>query len=155
MPVLPNLTRLELSDNLLNGEDLNIINTSFRKLQTLIIANNSIKSFDNIAMLFKCTALKEIDLSANPVTEMNNYRENVFEKLTTLDALDGFDKDGSEWSLQGIDEAEFKEYEMEGDSFNGDEEESAEEEEEVGMEGVEQVVVEVDISEEEPVEEDV
>jgi hypothetical protein len=30
---------------------------------------------------------------------MHAYRENVFEKLTYLEALDGFDKDGSEWSM--------------------------------------------------------
>ena len=30
---------------------------------------------------------------------MQSYRENVFEKLLSLEALDGFDKDGSEWSV--------------------------------------------------------
>ena len=43
--------------------------------------------------------MRTLDMSANPITEMQYYRENVFEKLTFLEALDGYDKDGSEWSL--------------------------------------------------------
>lgn len=30
---------------------------------------------------------------------MQAYRDNVFEKLPHLEALDGFDKDGNEWSV--------------------------------------------------------
>ena len=49
----------------------------------------------------KAAHLHSLDLSANPVTEQHKYRENVFERLPTrLEALDGFDRDGSEWSLQ-------------------------------------------------------
>ena len=48
--------------------------------------------------------MRTLDMSANPITEMQYYRENVFEKLTFLEALDGYDKDGSEWSLQDPDE---------------------------------------------------
>ena len=40
-----------------------------------------------------------MDLSANPLTDMQSSRDNVFEKLGHLEALDGFDKDGSEWSI--------------------------------------------------------
>lgn len=41
-------------------------------------------------------------MSANPITEMHKYRENVFEKLggcDKLEALDGFTRENSEWSL--------------------------------------------------------
>ena len=47
-----------------------------------------------------------LDLSANPLTEMQSYRENVFEKLAHLEALDGFDKEGDEWEV--LDENEIK-----------------------------------------------
>jgi len=38
---------------------------------------------------------------------MQSYRENVFEKLAHLEALDGFNKDGDEWSV--LDEWELRE----------------------------------------------
>ena len=42
---------------------------------------------------------------------MQAYRENVFEKLGHLEALDGFDKDGNEWSIEsGKDMREDEDY---------------------------------------------
>ena len=76
--------------------------------------------------------MRKLDMTANPLTETQYYRENVFEKLTFLEALDGYEKDGSEWSLQDIAELNqndsFEEIEFEDDK--SDEEEGEEEQEE-------------------------
>jgi len=101
LPVMPNLETLDLSDNALTGDDLSSLNPAFKNMRDLKIANNSIRSLEHVAQLSKAANLHSLDLSANPVTEQHKYRENVFERLPTrLEALDGFDRDGSEWSLQ-------------------------------------------------------
>jgi Leucine-rich repeat len=109
LPVLPNIQLLDLADNQLTGEDLGAIYHAFKKLKQLILANNSIRDRDlsHIAQLAKCQQLQSLDLSANPLTEMQSYRENVFEKLPHLEALDGFNKDGDEWSV--LDDWELRE----------------------------------------------
>ena len=96
LPVLPKLERLELSDNNLNGEDLHQINACFKKIRSLNLSNNEIRRLEYVALLTKCPTLKTLDLSANPLTDMTNYRVNVFEKLTQVDILDGFDQEGSQ-----------------------------------------------------------
>lgn len=108
-PVLPNIALVDLSDNQLTGEDLGAIYHAFKKIKQLILANNSIRDRDlsHIAQLARCQSLQSLDLSANPLTEMQSYRENVFEKLAHLEALDGFNKDGDEWSV--LDEWELRE----------------------------------------------
>ena len=64
---------------------------------------------DYVGHLNKCSLLQSLDLSANPIAESFKYRENVFEKLVSLEALDGFDKDGSEWSQFDPDEMVYDE----------------------------------------------
>ena len=103
MPVLPTLSRLDLSDNNLNGEDLHQINACFKKMKALGLANNEIRKYEFVALLSKCTNLRTLDLSANPITDMNNYRSNIFEKLTQIASLDGFDQEGSECSYEDPD----------------------------------------------------
>lgn len=41
-----------------------------------------------------------LDLSANPVVEIEKYRENVYEKLYNLQELDGYTKEGDEVSSE-------------------------------------------------------
>ena len=71
-------------------------------------------------------------MSANPVTETPSYRDNIFEKLNNLDALDGYSKDGEEWSFEDMTELKQGDYELseEGQEDNNDDEESEEEKEE-------------------------
>ena len=102
--MIETLEKLDLSDNNLNGEDLNQIYLAFKKIQVLLIANNSIKNPDYSAFLNKCSNMKKLDMSANPITEEKFYRENVFEKLGFLRGLDGYDKSDNEWSLQDSEE---------------------------------------------------
>lgn len=98
-PVLPALEILDISDNCLTGADFSAIYLSFKKIKSLLLSNNAIREISHITVLSKCLQLTSLDLSANPLTDIQAYRENIFEKLCHLEALDGFDKDGSEWSV--------------------------------------------------------
>lgn len=100
LPVLPQLDRLTLSDNNIIGEDLHFINLNYKKLKVLDLSNNAIRNLDFVALLAKVKTLKTLDLSANPITDINKYRENLFEKVPQLEALDGYNKEGSECDLE-------------------------------------------------------
>ena len=131
---MSSLEQLDLSDNNRNGEDFHLINLAFKNLRTLILCNNSIRNSDNVALMSKCIHLSKLNMSANPVTETQSYRDNVFEKLNNLEALDGYSKDGEEWSFSdmtelGQNDDELSEEEQE-DCDDDDEEEGEEEKEE-------------------------
>lgn len=53
---------------------------------------------DSLKPLGKSTAdtLERVDLSANPVTDVNGYRDFMFEMLPMLQVLDGLDRSGVE-----------------------------------------------------------
>ena len=75
------MDRLTLSDNNIIGEDLHFINLNYKKLKVLDLSNNAIRNLDFVALLAKVKTLKTLDLSANPITDINKYRENLFEKV--------------------------------------------------------------------------
>ena len=81
MPSLPKLEMLALMDNSLTGEDLHAITSNCRKLKELDLSNNCIRKADSLDHLAKLQQLKRMDLSANPVSDLSNYRATVFEKL--------------------------------------------------------------------------
>ena len=107
LPVIPTLETLNVSDNNLSGEDLHIINTTYKRLKVLNLSNNAIRNLDNVALLGKVQTLQLLDLSANPITDINNYRQNLFEKLPNLEALDGYNAEGSECSYGEGDNTRF------------------------------------------------
>jgi len=104
LPTISSVKRLDISDNNLNGDDLHLINLAYKNLKVLNMSNNLVRNSEHVALLSKCTHMRTLDMSANPITETQYYRENVFEKLAYLQSLDGYDKDGSEWSLQDMEE---------------------------------------------------
>jgi Leucine-rich repeat (LRR) protein len=46
----------------------------------LILSANDIKTLQALTPLYALKGLEEIDLSENPVAELPNYRETLFEK---------------------------------------------------------------------------
>ncbi|KAK7791189.1 hypothetical protein R5R35_005392 [Gryllus longicercus] len=127
-PKLPNLRKLELSDNRISG-GLNVLVTS-PKLSLLNLSGNKIKDLDALEPLKELKNLKFLDLFNNEATLVDNYREKVFGLIPSLKYLDGFDKD----------DKEAEDSEVEDDEVNGnesdDEEGLDEEDEDIDEEGV-------------------
>ncbi|CAH1164960.1 unnamed protein product [Phyllotreta striolata] len=93
-PKLPNLKKLELSDNrIANG--LNLLETS-PKLTHLNLSGNKIKDLETLEPLKNLKNLKNLDLFNNEATTVENYRENVFKLIPSLKYLDGYDEQDGE-----------------------------------------------------------
>ncbi|XP_020279827.1 acidic leucine-rich nuclear phosphoprotein 32 family member A-like isoform X2 [Pseudomyrmex gracilis] len=118
-PQLPSLKKLELSDNRISG-GLNLLDSS-PKLTHLNLSGNRIKDLDTLQPLKAFKNLRSLDLFNNEVTNMDNYREKVFNLIPSLRYLDGYDIDDCE-----VDESEGEEDEVNGneDGDGGNEEDS-------------------------------
>ncbi|KAG8040073.1 hypothetical protein G9C98_001189 [Cotesia typhae] len=86
-PVLPNLRKLELSDNRISG-GLNFLLSS-AKLTHLNLSGNKIKDLETLQPLKEFQNLKNLDLFNNGVTNLDTYRDKVFGLLPSLRFLDG------------------------------------------------------------------
>lgn len=86
-PKLPNLRKLELSDNRINN-GLNLLATS-PKLTHLNLSGNKIKDLDTLEPLKDFKYLKNLDLFNNEATTIENYREKIFKLIPSLKYLDG------------------------------------------------------------------
>lgn len=86
-PKLPNLKKLELSDNRISN-GLNYLTTS-PKLQYLNLSGNKIKDLEALKPLEEFKNLAVLDLFNNDATQVENYREKVFKMLPSLSFLDG------------------------------------------------------------------
>ncbi|XP_017780142.1 PREDICTED: acidic leucine-rich nuclear phosphoprotein 32 family member A [Nicrophorus vespilloides] len=114
-PKLPNLKKLELSDNRINN-GLNALSTS-PKLTYLNLSGNKIRDLEALQPLKDFRSLKNLDLFNNDVQNLlDNYRDKIFRLIPSLKYLDGFDAEDRE--------AEDSEAEEE---VNGNEDESEEE----------------------------
>ena len=116
LPMLPTIMRLDLANNRLNGQNLNILN-QYKTLESLKLANNLIRNFTYLQSLSSLESLISLDLSANPVTEVNDYREQIFELLPNLEVLDGLDKEGNEVASENMSQ-EMEDYDV-GDKEDG------------------------------------
>nr|XP_016930346.1 acidic leucine-rich nuclear phosphoprotein 32 family member A isoform X2 [Drosophila suzukii] len=103
-PKLPNLKKLELSDNRISS-GLNFLTTS-PKLQCLNLSGNKIKDLETLKPLEQFKNLAVLDLFNNDVTQVDNYREKIFKMLPSLNFLDGFDCDDEEVQSDGDDDDE-------------------------------------------------
>ncbi|XP_046419898.1 acidic leucine-rich nuclear phosphoprotein 32 family member A isoform X2 [Neodiprion virginianus] len=113
-PKLPNLKKLELSDNRISG-GLSLLSTS-PKLTHLNLSGNKIKDLDTLQPLKEFKNLKSLDLFNNEATCMDNYREKVFSLIPSLQYLDGFDVNDRE-----VDDSEGEDDEVNGnDDCDGD-----------------------------------
>ncbi|XP_026466404.1 acidic leucine-rich nuclear phosphoprotein 32 family member A isoform X2 [Ctenocephalides felis] len=121
-PKLPNLKRLELSDNRISV-GLNLLHTS-PNLTHLNLSGNKIKDLETLLPLKELKHLKNLDLFNNEVTSIEDYKVKVFELIPSLKYLDGFDLDNEE------DESEVEFFDDEEENGNEDEEETDESDEE-------------------------
>jgi len=127
-PNLPNLKRLELSDNRLTGgfEQL----AGCPNITHVNLSGNKIGQVETLEPLKSLSKLKSLDLFNCDVTLLDNFRAKVFELIPHLKYLDGFDKeekDCEEDSEDGIPEESEDEDEVD-----------PEEDDEVGAEDVEE-----------------
>lgn len=95
LPKLNKLKKLELSDNRISG-GLEVLSEKCPNLTHLNLSGNKIKDLSTIEPLKKLESLKNLDLFNCEVTNLNDYRDNVFKLLPQLTFLDGYDKDDKE-----------------------------------------------------------
>ncbi|XP_070770648.1 acidic leucine-rich nuclear phosphoprotein 32 family member A isoform X8 [Enoplosus armatus] len=135
LPKLNKLKKLELSDNRISG-GLEVLADKCPNLTHLNLSGNKIKDLSTIEPLKELGTLKSLDLFNCEVTNLNEYRDNVFKLLPQLTYLDGYDKDDKEAPdsdaevyAEGLDDDEDDEDDEEEEEGEEDEEENEEEEE--------------------------
>lgn len=133
MPKLPNLKKLELSDNRISS-GLNLLHAS-TKLTHLNLSGNRIQDVATLEPLKEFAALKYLDLFNNEVTAVDNYREKVFTLVPSLKFLDGFDKDDKE-AEESEDEDQEEANDGSDDEEEGDDDFDDEEEDSDGGVGI-------------------
>ncbi|XP_071392333.1 acidic leucine-rich nuclear phosphoprotein 32 family member A isoform X6 [Centroberyx affinis] len=147
LPKLKKLKKLELSDNRISG-GLEVLADKCPSLTHLNLSGNKIKDLSTIEPLKELGTLKSLDLFNCEVTNLNEYRDNVFKLLPQLTYLDGYDKDDKEAPdsdaevyAEGLDDDEDDEDapgDEEEDEGEDDEEEENEEEEDDDVSGEEE-----------------
>uniref|UniRef100_A0A7N5K5J2 Acidic leucine-rich nuclear phosphoprotein 32 family member n=2 Tax=Amniota TaxID=32524 RepID=A0A7N5K5J2_AILME len=95
LPTLTKLRRLELSDNLISG-GLDVLAERCPNLTYLNLSGNKIKDLSTVETLQNLKNLKSLDLFNCEITNLEDYRESVFELLHQITYLDGFDQDDNE-----------------------------------------------------------
>uniref|UniRef100_A0A8C6U4B6 Acidic leucine-rich nuclear phosphoprotein 32 family member n=1 Tax=Neogobius melanostomus TaxID=47308 RepID=A0A8C6U4B6_9GOBI len=141
LPKLNKLKKLELSDNRISG-GLEVLADKCPNLTHLNLSGNKIKDLSTIEPLKEVKTLKSLDLFNCEVTNLNEYKDNVFKLLPQLTYLDGYDKDDKEAPdsdaevyAEGLDDDEddeddVDEEEDDEDAAPGDEEEDEGEDDE-------------------------
>lgn len=133
-PNLPRLRKLELSDNRISGGLGNL--SGCPKLSYLNLSGNKIKDIDTLQPLQSFEELKNIDLFNCEVTNVDGYRDKVFEYLGQLMYLDGFDKnnlEADEDEEEDVEDGEDGSDDEEEDGEEGSEEDDDDDEEEDGI----------------------
>ncbi|KAF7238359.1 Acidic leucine-rich nuclear phosphoprotein 32 family member E [Varanus komodoensis] len=95
LPTLSKLRKLELSDNLISG-GLEVLAERCPNLTYLNLSGNKIKDLSTVEALQNLKNLKSLDLFNCEITNLEDYRESVFELLQQITYLDGFDQDDNE-----------------------------------------------------------
>lgn len=135
-PKLPNLKKLELSDNRISN-GLDSLKGS-PKLTHLNLSGNRLKDFESLEPLNEFKTLKNLDLFNNDVTNIPKYKEKIFNLIPNLKYLDGFDAKGQEAEDSEVDEDD-NAVNGEDDSVDGEDEVDEDEDEaDSGEEGEEE-----------------
>uniref|UniRef100_A0A915K9B2 U2A'/phosphoprotein 32 family A C-terminal domain-containing protein n=1 Tax=Romanomermis culicivorax TaxID=13658 RepID=A0A915K9B2_ROMCU len=134
-PSLPNLKRLELSDNRLTGGLEHL--SGCPGITHVNLSGNKIQSIDTLEPLKQLKKLKSLDLFNCEVTTKEDYRDKVFELIPHLKYLDGFDKDENDCEEDSVDfndadedEEDDEEVEHDDDDEGADEDEENEDDDE-------------------------
>lgn len=96
LPTMPLLKRFELQENKLSGDELKHLSKYASTLVVLKLASNKFTTLDQLNSLTGLKELKNLDLGANAVTEVADYKKKVWELLPNLEVLDGYNKKGEE-----------------------------------------------------------
>uniref|UniRef100_A0A1B0DGY5 U2A'/phosphoprotein 32 family A C-terminal domain-containing protein n=1 Tax=Phlebotomus papatasi TaxID=29031 RepID=A0A1B0DGY5_PHLPP len=107
-PKLPNLKKLELSDNRISN-GLNFLEVS-PNITHLNLSGNRLNDLDALKPLENFKHLEVLDLFNNEVTVKENYREKTFQMLPSLKYLDGFDSKDMEAPSDADDDEEVNGY---------------------------------------------
>ncbi|XP_055333805.1 acidic leucine-rich nuclear phosphoprotein 32 family member B-like isoform X2 [Paramacrobiotus metropolitanus] len=121
-PALPQLRKLDISDNRLSG-GLNYISDSCPKLESLNMGGNRIKDIETLEPLKKLAELRHIDMFNCDIVAIENYRDKVFQALPQITDLDSFDRSGKE-VFDSEEENEEEEYDANGDPIGGSDHDS-------------------------------
>nr|AAI60790.1 Unknown (protein for MGC:180507) [Xenopus tropicalis] len=127
LPKLPKLRKLELSDNSISG-GLDVLTERCPNITYLNLSGNKIKDLSTVESLANLKNLKSLDLFNCEITNLEDYRENIFQRLSQITYLDGFDQEDNEApdSEEDDDDDEY-EYDDEEPGPRGYEEEGREE----------------------------
>ncbi|CAK93087.1 unnamed protein product (macronuclear) [Paramecium tetraurelia] len=96
LPKMDSLEVLILEGNSLDFKALNYISENFKKLVCLSLADNQIKSFEELRVLSNLPQLQQLDLSDNKVEQQTGYHQKIFQMLPNLQVLDNKNQEGEE-----------------------------------------------------------
>ncbi|CAF1604015.1 unnamed protein product, partial [Adineta ricciae] len=122
---------LYLSDNRLSAGLENL--EGCPNLTLLILAGNKFKSIDDLKPLGKLPKLSVLDLMNCEVTNVDGYKETMFNMLPQLKYLDNADKDGVEKDSDDEDDDDDDEEENDNEDDDDEEDEYGEDDSKTGL----------------------
>jgi len=133
-PSLPNLRKLDLSDNRIS-EGLDVL-TECPELEYIGLSGNPIKTVSCLEPLKKLKKLQNLEVFNCDVALDDNYREKIYEVLDNVLYVDGMDREGhtapdefdNDDDEEGASDEEDDEEDSEEDGVPGDEEGSEDDE---------------------------
>jgi len=91
-PKLPALKKLELSDNrIMNGLE-NLVGCT--ALQSINLSNNKIRHLKHLEPLKVLSELVSLDLESNPVSDLDEYPDALFDLIPQIQFIDDHDRNG-------------------------------------------------------------
>jgi len=139
-PKLPNLQKLDLTDNKLSSgfEPL----AECEELEYISLCGNPIKDISVLEPLKKLESLQTLELANCELTSVDGYRDKVFELLDNVLFIDGFDREGEaapedydESDSEGDDEEVEDDVDEESEEDEEDDEDGSGEDEETPTKG--------------------
>ncbi|CAG9321367.1 unnamed protein product [Blepharisma stoltei] len=128
-PDLPNLIKLDLSNNKISSGLMNL--THLNELMQISLSGNKIKSFDEISHLSSLENLICMDIERCPIADTPDYTQKIFDAIPQLQILNERDRLGNKVNIYSDEEEEEKqENGGNGEKGQSEEDEGSEEDEE-------------------------